>query len=105
MVSMMTGLTTPTSGDCLINGCSIVEDTEQARQCLGYCPQSNVMYGRLSVLEHLQIYAAVKGLHGGAWSTATLRAAEEIIEVIYSSLLFDHHALVLISLAPCICAS
>ena len=63
---MMTGLITPTSGDCIIDQASIVSQTEDARLGLGYCPQSNVMYGSLSVLENLQIYAAIKVIAGGA---------------------------------------
>ena len=81
VIGMMTGLTTPTAGDCLIKGCSIVDDTQGARGCLGYCPQSNVMYGRISVMEHLQIYAAIKGIAGGSWSAAAVEAAEEMIRV------------------------
>lgn len=76
---MMTGLTTPTAGDCLIKGCSIVDETQSARLCLGYCPQSNVMYGHITVMEHLQIYAAIKGIQGGSWSATAVEAAEQII--------------------------
>lgn len=29
---------------------------------LGYCPQENVLWPNLTVKEHLEVYAAVKGL-------------------------------------------
>ncbi len=78
---MMTGLTTPTDGDCLIAGHSIVSQTQDARLSLGYCPQSNVFYGNLRVIENLQLYAAIKGIPGGAWSPAAVQAAEEMLQV------------------------
>lgn len=90
MIGMVTGLTPPTSGDCFIAGHSIVTETQHARGSLGYCPQSNVMYGRLTVIEHLQIYAAIKGIPGGGWSHAATRAAEEMIQVCF---LFKHFKL------------
>lgn len=78
---MMTGLTTPTSGDCFLQGKGIVSQTQEARLCLGYCPQSNVMYGQITVLEHLRMYAAIKGIPGGAWSPTAVQAAEEMMNV------------------------
>ena len=87
----MTGLITPTSGDCIVDQASIVSQTEEARLGLGYCPQSNVMYGALTVIEHLQIYAAIKGIPGGAWSVAAVQAAEAMIEVRCSASLDPPH--------------
>ena len=34
-----------------------------ARQKVGYCPQFDAIYDNLTVLEHLQFYAAIKGVH------------------------------------------
>ncbi|GFH24766.1 uncharacterized protein HaLaN_22620, partial [Haematococcus lacustris] len=74
-VAMMTGLVMPTSGDAFIGGASIVEDTRNARQSLGICPQQNVLIGHLSVQEHLVLLAAIKGIKGHA---QCLAAAEEM---------------------------
>lgn len=32
---------------------------------LGYCPQENVLWPNLSVREHLEVFAAIKGLEKG----------------------------------------
>ena len=32
---------------------------------LGYCPQENVLWPNLSVREHLEVFAAIKGLKKG----------------------------------------
>ncbi|KAJ9522628.1 hypothetical protein QJQ45_019708, partial [Haematococcus lacustris] len=74
-VAMMTGLVMPTSGDAFIGGASIVEDTRNARQSLGICPQQNVLIGHLSVQEHLVLLAAIKGIKGHA---QCLAAADEM---------------------------
>lgn len=81
-VSMMTGLTTPSSGDVEIMGSSIVHQPQAARRHLGYCPQSNVLFGSLTVEEHLIIYGAIKGIPGGPFSPASYQAANEAIQVL-----------------------
>ena len=63
-VSMLTGLTQPTEGDALVLGHSIMTDALQVRRKLGYCPQQNVLFWHMSVWEHLQLYAAIKGDEG-----------------------------------------
>jgi ABC-type multidrug transport system ATPase subunit len=78
---MMTGLTIPTSGDVEIMGSSIVHHPQAARRHLGYCPQSNVLFGSLTVEEHLIIYGAIKGIPGGPFSPASYKAADEAIQV------------------------
>jgi len=62
-------------------GKSIVHDPQAARRHLGYCPQSNVLFGSLTVEEHLIIYGAIKGIPGGPFSPASYQAAEEAIQV------------------------
>lgn len=47
-VAMMTGLVRPSGGDCVIDGHSIVADTQAARLSLGLCPQQNVLYDSLT---------------------------------------------------------
>ncbi|KFO26305.1 ATP-binding cassette sub-family A member 6 [Fukomys damarensis] len=48
----------------LKGGSSVCSDQDMLR-CLGYCPQENVMWPRLTMKEHLEVYAAVKGLRKG----------------------------------------
>uniref|UniRef100_A0A8D0HCB8 ABC transporter domain-containing protein n=1 Tax=Sphenodon punctatus TaxID=8508 RepID=A0A8D0HCB8_SPHPU len=53
-INMITGDTTLTAGQ--------VSERENTIGFLGYCPQENPLWPNLTVKEHLEIYAAVKGL-------------------------------------------
>ncbi|CAG9094873.1 unnamed protein product [Plutella xylostella] len=44
----------------------IVTDTGLARASLGICPQHNVLFPDLTAAEHVQFYAQLKGVRGGA---------------------------------------
>ncbi|XP_032768196.1 ATP-binding cassette sub-family A member 9 [Rattus rattus] len=57
-ISMITGDTVPTAGQVFLKGSS----GGAALGFLGYCPQENVLWPNLTVKEHLEVYAAVKGL-------------------------------------------
>lgn len=57
-ISMITGDTVPTAGQVFLKGSS----GGAALGFLGYCPQENVLWPSLTVKEHLEVYAAVKGL-------------------------------------------
>ena len=59
-MSILTGLFPPTSGSAHINGLSVVEDISLIRRNLGICPQHNVLFDRLTVLEHLRFFARLK---------------------------------------------
>ncbi|CAO2645912.1 ATP-binding cassette sub-family A member 6 [Lemmus lemmus] len=68
-ISMITGDTKPTAGQVFLKGCS--EGTTLG--FLGYCPQENVLWPVLTVKEHLEVYAAVKGLKKKDVSVAITR--------------------------------
>ncbi|VTJ71807.1 Hypothetical predicted protein [Marmota monax] len=57
-IKMITGDTKPTAGQVILKG-SCGGDVPGF---LGYCPQENVLWPSLTVREHLEVYAAVKGL-------------------------------------------
>ena len=59
-MSMLVGLFPPTSGDAVVNGHSILNDIDGVRESLGLCPQHNVLFGRLTVREHLSFFARLK---------------------------------------------
>ena len=58
-MSMLTGLFSPTSGDAKINGYNIKTDMSKARDTLGMCPQHNMLFPSLSVMEHLIFFGMV----------------------------------------------
>ena len=62
-------------------GHSMAGAPAQARQHLGFCPQQNVLFPRLTVQEHLLLYAAVKGISGGHGGAAASAAASHMLQV------------------------
>lgn len=54
----------PTDGDALIDGVSVVEEPERARQLVGYVPDSLPTHRDMSVHEYLDFFARAYGLIG-----------------------------------------
>jgi ATP-binding cassette subfamily A (ABC1) protein 3 len=55
-ISMLVGLLPPTAGTALFpGGLSIVEDMHEIRRNLGVCPQHDILFPELTVMEHLQV--------------------------------------------------
>ncbi|XP_023543867.1 ABC transporter A family member 1 [Cucurbita pepo subsp. pepo] len=61
-ISMLVGLLPPTAGDALVLGKNIVTDMEEIRKGLGVCPQNDILFPELTVREHLEIFATLKGV-------------------------------------------
>lgn len=60
-MSMLTGFIPPTRGTAKINSYDIIEDILNVRQSLGLCPQHNILFDTLTIKEHLEFYAKLKG--------------------------------------------
>ncbi|CAG7824302.1 unnamed protein product [Allacma fusca] len=60
-MAMLTGFVTPTSGTAIVNGFDICKDMTAVRASLGLCPQYNVLFDELTVEEHIQFFAMLKG--------------------------------------------
>ncbi|KAK7485122.1 hypothetical protein BaRGS_00023662, partial [Batillaria attramentaria] len=60
-MSMLTGFIPPTSGTAYINDHDIRTDIDSVRDSLGLCPQHNILFGLLTVDEHLTFFAKLKG--------------------------------------------
>ncbi|XP_055994396.1 ATP-binding cassette sub-family A member 13 [Sorex fumeus] len=60
VMSMLTGLYPPTSGNIIINGKDLQTDLSAIRAVLGVCPQRDVLFDNLTVLEHLMLFASIK---------------------------------------------
>ncbi|KAG5501449.1 hypothetical protein JKF63_03278 [Porcisia hertigi] len=52
----------PTRGRAYLCGYDIVEQSSEALQCIGYCPQFDACLDLLTVEEHLYLYAGVRGI-------------------------------------------
>ncbi|KAL8489520.1 hypothetical protein ACS0TY_025437 [Phlomoides rotata] len=77
-MSMLVGLVRPTSGDALVFGKNILTDMDQIRQSLGVCPQYDILFPELTVKEHLEIFADVKGVNQACLENVVIEMAEEV---------------------------
>lgn len=60
--SILATLLSPTSGDALINGKSVVKEPKEVRKQIGYMPDFFGVYDQLKVDEYLDFYGANYGL-------------------------------------------
>jgi ABC-type multidrug transport system ATPase subunit len=65
----------PTAGDALIYGHSILRPggMDSARSLMGVCPQFDVLFPELTGLEHMLLFADIKGL---PWKSRGAAAAQ-----------------------------
>ncbi|KYR01666.1 ABC transporter A family protein [Tieghemostelium lacteum] len=61
-IGCLTGLITPTQGHAIIDGYNTKTQMEEIRKIIGVCPQQDILWPTLTVLEHLEIYASLKGI-------------------------------------------
>jgi len=62
LINIMVGLLKATQGDVLFDGRSIAKDTNDIRKNFGVCAQSNIIYDELTVGQHIEFYAGLKGI-------------------------------------------
>ncbi|GER52514.1 ATP-binding cassette sub-family A member [Striga asiatica] len=77
-MSMLVGLVRPTSGDAVVFGKNILTDMHEIRQSLGVCPQYDILFPELTVKEHLEIFANIKGVNEDCLENAVIEMAEEV---------------------------
>ncbi|EPS74541.1 hypothetical protein M569_00214, partial [Genlisea aurea] len=79
-ISMLIGFVYPTSGDALIFGHNILTDMDEIRQSLGVCPQHDILFPELTVKEHLEIFANIKGVNDmeDNMENCVIQMAEEV---------------------------
>ena len=61
---MLTGILKPDEGNISIFGLDYYTQMAQIRQKVGVCLQTDVLYERLTVREHLEFFARLKGFTG-----------------------------------------
>jgi ABC-type multidrug transport system ATPase subunit len=62
LISMLIGLYPPDGGNAWVGGFSLIDDLEQVQLYMGVCPQFDILWPELTVLEHLLFYARLKGI-------------------------------------------
>ncbi|KAF6298956.1 hypothetical protein mRhiFer1_008980 [Rhinolophus ferrumequinum] len=73
-IKVITGDTKPTAGQVQLKGSSEGEPLG----FLGYCPQENALWPTLTVREHLEVFAAVKGLRKADAAVAITRLVDAL---------------------------
>lgn len=57
LIRVLCGVLTPDAGEAVVEGHDVVNDPEQVKARIGYMPQRFSLYGDLSVMENLRLYA------------------------------------------------
>ena len=78
VISMMSGLLTPTNGDVTIGGQSIRHNPLEAKRLIGVVPQDLAIYTTLSARQNLEFFGKLYGLSGKDLK----KRADEILELI-----------------------
>jgi len=60
----MCGITPPSAGQASILGVDMEESKHEGRRMIGYCPQFDCLWPKLTVTETLSIYASLRGYTG-----------------------------------------
>eukprot|EP00055_Hartaetosiga_balthica_P016967 m.110165 g.110165 ORF g.110165 m.110165 type:complete len:1869 (+) comp9218_c2_seq1:80-5686(+) len=59
---MLTGEKKPSHGDIVIGGVDLLQNVNEARRDIGYCPQFDALIGLLTGREHISMYARIRGV-------------------------------------------
>src|SRR5262245_2609651 len=77
-ISMMSGLLTPTEGDVLVDGYSIVKNPIEVKKRIGVVPQEIALYPELSARQNLEFFGKMYGLGGPELA----RRCDEVLDMI-----------------------
>jgi len=63
-IHVLTGVIPASAGDCRVLGNSVVTEggMDKVRPNMGFCPQFDLLWNELTALEHLRLFARIKGL-------------------------------------------
>jgi ATP-binding cassette subfamily A (ABC1) protein 3 len=61
-MQMLTAEFPPTTGDATLAGFSVANEPEKTRRRIGYCPQFDAHFDNMTGREHVELYAAIKGI-------------------------------------------
>nr|XP_045609701.1 phospholipid-transporting ATPase ABCA3-like isoform X2 [Procambarus clarkii] len=61
-MSILTGVHAPSGGSALVGGWDIATNLKEAREEVGLCPQHNMLFVDLTVMQHLLFFGRLKGM-------------------------------------------
>ncbi|KAG0017231.1 ATP-binding cassette sub- A member 5 [Podila clonocystis] len=77
-IKILTGALGPSSGGGTIEGLPIVPFHEDLRSMIGICPQFDILWPRLSVRDHLTLFARIKGVAPHEVDAAVTQMVDEM---------------------------
>lgn len=81
ILNCMSGYLKPSSGKVYINGIDLYKNYEDIKQTIGYVPQSDIVYGNLS-LKDMLMYSAKLRLPGDTSKAELRRAVQKVIDIV-----------------------
>jgi ABC-2 type transport system ATP-binding protein len=78
IISMLSCLLEPTSGDAIINGHSITQEALEVKRIIGVIPQEIALYEELSARENLTFWGQMYGLGRSSLKTRVTEVLEQI---------------------------
>ncbi len=78
IISMLSCLLVPTSGDALIDGHSVTRETMEVKRIIGVVPQEIALYEELSARENLNFWGQMYGLGRSELKTRVTEVLEQI---------------------------
>ena len=61
-ISIVTGMLGATSGDAFVMGHSVRDEMDVVRTLIGVCPQHDILWDKLTAMEHLRMFARLRNL-------------------------------------------
>lgn len=77
-LAMLSGDALPTRGTAAMAGYDILRQQPQVRRLLGYCPQHDALLELLTVREHLELFARIKGVSEARLGAVVAAGIEEM---------------------------
>jgi len=77
-LSILTGILNADAGDAFIYGHSVRHDMDEIRRLIGICPQFDILWDELTAHEHLEVYAALKGISNQTLRSEILTKLQEV---------------------------
>ncbi|HVO43121.1 MAG TPA: ABC transporter ATP-binding protein [Aggregatilineales bacterium] len=77
-INMMSGLISPTDGDVIIDGHSIIREPMVVKQVIGVVPQDIALYQNMSARQNLEFFGRMYGLNGAELA----KRADEVMDFI-----------------------
>lgn len=77
-ISMICGLLKPTAGEILVQGQSILKNSQEVKKLLGVVPQEVAIYEELSARENLSFWGGIYGLAGKELRGRVIELLEQV---------------------------